>query len=211
MENGLRRILLALVLLTNTVLVSAAELQELGADTALDRREINEAMIDSENFEFSAAIGLLSIEDFGTNSVAVTRLAYHVSEDFFVEASLGKSKAQLTSYEQLSGAARLMSDDERNYQYYNLSVGYNILPGEAFFRSGMAFNNALYVVVGAGVTEFAGDEFFTINYGMGYRLIVNDWMALHFDSRDHVFSSSLFGKQKDNHNLEMLFGMSLFF
>lgn len=211
MENRFRRLFLAGLLLSHVAALQAAELQELGVDAEVERREIHEALIDSENFEIGISGGLLSIEDFGSNTTLVARLAYHITEDFFAEAAYGQSEAGLTSYEQLSGSGRLMSDDERDYLYYNLSLGYNVLPGEAFITSGYAFNNALYLVAGAGVTEFAGEELFTINYGVGYRLLVNDWLALRFDSRDHVFSSDFLGEKKDTHNLEMLFGMTFFF
>ncbi len=211
MENRFCCFLLAMLLLSSPLTLLASELDEFGVDTQIERREISEALIDSENFELTASGGIISIEDFGTNTVMVARLAYHISEDFFAEASYGKSEAGLSSAESLYGNIRFLSDDEREYRYYNLSIGYNALPGEAFISSGHAYNSALYLIAGAGITDFAGDEVFTINYGIGYRLLVSDWLALRVDSRDHVYSSELLGREKTVHNLEMLFGMSLFF
>ena len=49
----------------------------------LERRTITEADIDSEDFEASAFVGVMSIEDFGSNVVYGARLAYHITEDFF--------------------------------------------------------------------------------------------------------------------------------
>lgn len=43
----------------------------------ITRREIKEAAIDTENFELGVFMGLLSIEDFGTNPVYGIRLDYH--------------------------------------------------------------------------------------------------------------------------------------
>jgi len=211
MENRFCRLFLVGLLLSNIAALQAAELQELGADAEVERREIHEALIDSENFEIGISGGLLSIEDFGSNTTLVARVAYHITEDFFAEGAYGQSEAGLTSSEQRFSSAPLMTDDERQFIYYNLSLGLNILPGEAFITSGKTFNNSLYVIAGVGVTEFAGEELFTINYGVGYRLLVNDWLALRFDSRDHVFNSDVVGQKKDTHNMEMLFGMTLFF
>ena len=78
-------------------------------DPEVERREIKEAKIDREDFEIGVFAGLMSIEDFGTDGVFGLRLAYHVTEGFFVEASAGQSEAGLTSFERLSGGLRSRS------------------------------------------------------------------------------------------------------
>ena len=177
----------------------------------LERRTITEADIHSEDFEVSAFVGVMSIEDFGSNVVYGARAAYHITEDFFAEASIGRTEAGETSFETLSGGAQVLTDSQRNYTYYNLSLGYNILPGEAFIGEGRAFNSALYLIAGVGNTEFADDSHFTVNIGAGYRFLVSDWVALHVDFRDHIFDSDLLGTDKTTHNLEATAGVSLFF
>ena len=107
------------------------------------RREIKEPKIDSEDFELGAFVGVMSVEDFGSGVVYGARLAYHVTEGFFVEGSVGQTEAGLTSFEILSGGAPLLSDSERKLTYNNLNVGYNIQPGEAFVREGRASKSAL--------------------------------------------------------------------
>lgn len=178
---------------------------------SLKREPIKPARIDTENFELGAYVGMLSIEDFGTGSVTGARLAYHFSEDFFAEASYGQSNAGDTSFERLSGSVKLLTNAEREYNYYNLSFGFNILPGEAFIGSGRAFHTALYLVAGTGSTEFAGDDRHTLNLGFGYRFIFNDWLAGHLDARDHIFDIDLLGNNKTSHNLEVSTGLTLFF
>ncbi|MGB5337964.1 MAG: outer membrane beta-barrel domain-containing protein [Gammaproteobacteria bacterium] len=177
----------------------------------LDRRSITEADIDSEDFEIGVFAGVLSIEDFGSSPVYGARAAYHVTEDFFVEAALGRSDADETSYETLSGAAQILADDERELTYYNISLGYNLFPGEAFVGGKYAFNSSLYLIAGVGNTEFANDSHFTINAGAGYRLLLKDWLALHVDVRDHIFDSDLLGKDKTTHNIEAHGGFTVFF
>ena len=63
----------------------------------------------------------------------------------------------------------------------------------------------------AGSTEFGGDDRFTVNFGVGYRLIATDWLALHVNVRDHVFESDLLGSDDTYHNLEFSGAFSLFF
>jgi len=177
----------------------------------VERREIKEPAIDREDFEIGAYVGIMSIEDFGSNVSYGIRLAYHVTEGFFVESTVGQTKGGLTSFEVLSGGARLITDSERTLTYYNLTLGYNILPGEVFIGEGRAYNTNLYVIAGLGSTRFAGDDRFTVNVGAGYRFLLTDSVALHLDFRDHLFDIDLLGEEKTAHNLEGHLGVTVFF
>ena len=180
-------------------------------DPEVERREIKEAKIDREDFEIGAFAGIMSIEDFGSDLVYGARLAYHLTEGFFVEGAVGQSEAGLTSFEVLSGGARLISDSERTLTYYNLSLGYNILPGEVFIGEGRAYNTSLYLIAGLGSTRFAGDDRFTVNVGAGYRFLLTDAVAIHIGFRDHLFDIDLLGEEKTAHNLEGHIALTVFF
>lgn len=177
----------------------------------VERREIEPPRIDTEDFEVGIFAGQLSVEDFGVNTVTGARFAYHVTEGFFVELAAGQAKTELTSFERLSGAAQLLTDSERDYSYYNVSLGYNVFPGESFIGRRRALNTAMYVIGGVGKTSFAGDDRFTINFGAGMRLMPLDWLAVHADIRDHVFDIDLLGQEKTSHNLEAHVGVTFFF
>ena len=177
----------------------------------VERRQINVPHIDTEDFEVGLFGGLMSVEDFGANPVFGLRAAYHISEDIFAEAAVAQSKTTKTSYERLSGAAELITNDERLLRYYELSIGYNLLPGEVFFRGKYTFNTALYLIAGIGSTHFAGNDRFTINVGSGYRLLATDWLAIHGDLRDFIFDMDLFGSNQTTNNIEMSLGATIFF
>src|SRR5690606_15986334 len=180
-------------------------------DPRAERSEIRRTRIDTEDFELGAYVGILSIEDFESNAVYGARLAYHLTEDFFLEATVGHTQAGRTSYENLSGSADLLDDDDRDYTYYVLSMGWNALPGEIFIGKNRAYNSAFYLIAGIGSTRFAGDDRFTVSGGFGYRVLPTDWLAVHFDVRDHVFDIDLLGKKKIVNNLEAHLGLSIFF
>ncbi len=180
-------------------------------DPDVERREIKEPKIDTENFEIGAFVGIMSVEDFESNIVYGVRLAYHVTEGFFVEGTFGQTDAGLTSFERLSGGAPILSDSDRTFTFYNLNLGYNILPGEVFFGEGRAYNTNLYLIGGLGSTRFAGDDRFTVNFGVGYRFLLTDSIALHLDFRDHLFDIDLLGEDKTVHNLEGNLGVTVFF
>ena len=124
----------------------------------------------------------------------------------------GQSEIRTVDHPQQScSQRRILTDDQRDFTYYNISVGYNALPGEGFVGSKYAFNSTLYLIAGVGNTEFADDSNFTINVGVGYRFLFNDWIALRLDARDYIFDSDLLGTDKTTHNLEATAGLSVFF
>ena len=216
MESRIQRIFLSLVLTMSILPVAwAAEPEELELEPLVvrepDRRPVEIDQLDTEDFEIGVYAGIMSIEDFGSDTVTGIRAAYHVTEDFFVEASYARTTLGETSFERLSGGSPLLTDDERDMTYYNVSIGYNIFPGETFIGGKYAFRGGLYVVAGAGSTEFGGDDLFTINAGVGYRFAATDWLAVHIDVRDHYFESDLLGTMEGKHNVEFSGGLTVFF
>lgn len=175
------------------------------------RREVELDKIDTEDFEATVFAGILSVEDFGANAVIGARFAYHINEDVFIEASLAQSTAGQTSFERLSGGTPLLTSDQRQITYYDISLGYNLLPGESFLTRNTSFNSAIYIIAGVGNTTFAGSDKLTINIGGGFRLLATDWLALHIDVRDHIFNIDILAEDKTAHNLELTFGVSAFF
>ena len=177
----------------------------------VERRKIRVADIDTENWETGAYVGSLSVEDFEVNVVYGARLAYHFSEDFFAEGIFGLSDAGRSSYERLSGSAPLLTDSERQFRYYSLGFGWNVLPGEVFLGGKRAYNSAVYLTAGAGATRFAGDDRFTVTLGAGARVLLRDWLAAHLDIRDHVLEVDVVGRSKQTHNFETTVSLTAFF
>lgn len=177
----------------------------------VERREIKTPKVKGNDFEVGVFAGELSVEDFGVNRVTGAQLGYHITEGFFVELAGGRADTEPTSFERLSGAAQLLTDSQREYSYYDVSLGYNIFPGESFIGKKRALNTATYVIGGVGKTTFAGDDRFTVNLGLGIRMMPLDWLAVHADVRDHVFDIDLLGHQKTAHNLEARLGVTFFF
>ena len=177
----------------------------------VDRRSVKISDIDTENFEIGIAAGLMSVEDFETNALVVACLTYHMTEDFFVEARYGATEVGETSFDKLSGGATLLPSDERDLRFYDLSLGINLFPGEAFIFDRWAVNSGFYLIGGVGGTDFAGNQEFTANAGVGYRIIATDFLALNFLMRDHIFETEITGENKTTHNFEVSAGFSFFF
>jgi len=190
---------------------SLATAQDPGLEPRIVRTDLQEDEIDTEHFEAGLFYGHLSTEDFGTNDVIGGTLTFHATEDFFFELAGGKSDTQLTSAERINPLLDLGIDDDRELTYYNLSIGWNALPGEVFFGKNRAFNTAIYVIAGAGATDFLGDKEFTINGGAGVRVLLTDWLAVHLDGREYIFDSDALGSDNTYNLLEFRAGLSVFF
>jgi outer membrane beta-barrel protein len=175
------------------------------------RREVKTPKIKAKDFEVGAYFGALSIQDFGTNPLYGVSGAYHVSEDIFLQAYAARSKAGTTSLEDVFPDITVVSNSGRYFTYYDLDVGYNVLPGEIFLGRGRAFNSALYVTVGMGDVKFADKDQFALNFGVGERLLITDWLALHLDVRDHIFETDLTGRTKNVDNIEATLGLTVFY
>ena len=172
---------------------------------------VTEAMIDTENFEIGAFVGVLNIEDFESSLLYGGKLTYHLSESFFFEAGIGFAEGGETSFEKLAGNVEVLTDSERDYSYYNINLGYNVLPGEAFLTENYAFNTNFYLIAGAGATDFAGDTRFTLNAGAGYQVLLTDSVAVHIGVRQHYYRIDVLGAKKTSMNTEVSTGLSVFF
>jgi len=218
MESRFQRIFLISLMLACAQWSFAQDDTEIDSQSVLDdvinpdleRKPISEERIDSENFEFGIYAGVMSVEDFGTNNVYGVRASYYITEDFFLEGTYGTTVTTETSYELLGGGSPLLTDDQRTYDYYNLSLGINLLPGEVFLGK-YSFNTAYYLIAGVGNTLFADEEYFTTNFGGGFRLFLTDWLAFRMDVRNHLFTHNLLGDDKNIQNLETHFGISIYF
>jgi outer membrane beta-barrel protein len=176
----------------------------------VERRTVKVPRIKSQDIELGGYLGTLNIEDFGAHRVFGIQAAYHVTEDFFLQAEYGRSKAGRTSFETLSNIS-LLTDNERWFKYYDMSVGYNFLPGEVFIGRNHAMTSSFYILAGVGATDFGGDSKFTGNFGAGYKVLPMDWIAVHVAVEDRVFNSDLLGVNKLASNLEAHLGLTVFF
>lgn len=176
----------------------------------VEQREVKPAPVLQQNFETGLFVGSISIQDFGSVAVYGGRLAYHLTEDFFAEATFGAARAGRSSFEEMTQDS-LVARDKRDYRYYDFALGWNALPGEVFIGRGRAMPSALYFSLGVGETSFANDHMFTATLGAGYRVLLNDWLAAHMDVRDQVYDIDITDHNRRSQNLQWTLGLTAFF
>jgi outer membrane beta-barrel protein len=176
----------------------------------VDRREVKLPRFPSKDFEVGVFGGTYATQNFGTSAVGGLRLGYHISEDFFAEAVYARTKVNDELFRQILPGG-IFPQTKEKLSYYNLSAGYNVLPGEVFIGSNRAKATAIYLIAGVGSTSVNQQKRQTLNFGLGGRLLLADRWALQVDLRDHVFSLDLLGKRQSTQNLELTGGLTFFF
>jgi len=182
----------------------------------VDRREVKLPKYPSKDFEIGTYVGTYAMQNFGSNLVAGVRLGYHISEDIFVQAVYGQTKVSDENFRQILPGG-IFAQPEETLKYYNLSAGYNLLPGEVFWGRNTAFASQFYVIAGIGNTNFIASDKVnhrnrqTINYGGGLRVLFHDRFSVQMDMRQHVFDLDILGKNESTKNLEWTGGLSFYF
>lgn len=208
--------LLAVLTVTMGTLVPVAAMAQ-GAQSVpepvipaqIDRREVHIPKIRANDVEIGAFVGIFSVQNFGAKPSAGLRLGYHVTEDFFLEGTYGRSKVSDQSYRQLG--VPIFTNEEIPLSYYYLSVGCNLFPGEVFLGKDRAMTSAVYLVGGVGNVKFNSESHTAYNFGIGIRVLPVDWLSMRFEMRDQIFSSDLLGKNELKHNFEMTLGLAAYF
>jgi outer membrane beta-barrel protein len=175
----------------------------------VDRRDVRVPKISANDVEIGVFAGILSVQSFGTKPSAGLRLGYHVTEDFFIEGTYGRSKVSDESYRQLG--IPIFSTEEVPLTYYNLSIGWNLFPGEIFVGKDWAMTSAVYLVGGVGNLKFNEENHTAYDLGIGIRVLPKDWLSMRFEIRDHMFASDILGKNELTHNFEMTLGIAAYF
>ena len=176
----------------------------------VERRDVKRPKYPSNDFAFGIYAGTYATQNFGASTVSGLRVSYHVTEDIFVDATLGRTKVSDQNFRQILPGGIFVNRSEK-LSYYAVSAGYNVLPGEVFFGRNVAKATQGYILAGVGSTDFAGQKRQTFHAGFGLRLIVADWFSVQADVRDHIFTLDLLGRRQSTQNLEVTAGLTLFF
>lgn len=190
--------------------VPAADTSDQVIVPQVERRDVHKPKYPSNDFEIGLFGGTYSSQNFGTSGVYGARLGYDITEDFFVEATYGRSKVSDKEFRQILPGGIFTAEQEK-LKYYDLSLGWNFLPGEIFIGKNWAKASTMYVIGGIGNTSFDSQRMQTWNFGVGAKLFLADWVALRADVRDHIFTLDLLGKRSATQNPELTLGVAFFY
>jgi outer membrane beta-barrel protein len=218
-QQHLAALLAAASALIGTQALAQAQPQQPGNEQVIqpevERRQLRLPKFPSKDFEIGLYGGTYATENFGASAVGGVRLGYHITEDIFVQGVYAATKVSDEAFRQIFPGGGVFPQEKEKLTYYNLSAGWNILPGEVFLGRNRAFASQVYVIGGVGSTKFNtgfGDlKRQSYNVGFGLRVMFHDRFGWQVDLRDHIYSLDLLGKRTSTQNLELTTGVSYFF
>ncbi len=170
------------------------------------------ASIDTEQFELGLFGGFLAVEDFNTNPVVGVSFSYHITPAFLAQLNYGESEVDRATFEENAGSGfNFLSNDDRNFEYYNILAGYRVLRGRSFIGRNKKYNSDIYVLGGFGAVDFAGDTNVSIVLGTSYRVVLTDSLVANIDFRGHSVDRDFLNDDKRTFNTEFLFGLNWLF
>jgi outer membrane beta-barrel protein len=188
----------------------AAQAADPAVNPVVARQDIRLPRLPSKDFDVGLFTGTYATQNFGSAPVVGLRVGYHLSEDFFVQGSYGRSSVSDEAFRQVLPGG-VFPRQKETLAYANLSLGWNLLPGEVFIGRGMAKASTVYLLGGIGSTHFFQQRRQTFTLGLGGRLLLRDRVAVTLDLRDHLFSLDLLGKRQSTQNLEATLGFAAHF
>jgi outer membrane beta-barrel protein len=211
MRNSLVTLTAALVAALTLPMSAAAQSNaESVVVPEVERRDIKLPKFPSNDFEIGLYGGMYSAQNFGSSATGGLRATYHITEDFFVEASAGRTTVSDEAFRRILPGG-IFTDNQETLIYSNFNVGMNVLPGEVFFWRERAMPSQVFIVAGGGSTRFNGQRMKTIDFGVGVKLYIADWFAVRVDMRDNMYTLDLLGKRDSTHNFELNAGVSFLF
>ncbi len=175
----------------------------------LDRRQVVRPAVDTEDWELGLLVGVLSVEDFGTEPVYGARVAFHATEDLWLEGRYVASTVSDASFRRLG--APIFDDEKEDLAAWDLSVGFQVLPGEVFLGTKWARTSSVYLGFGGGNVDYAGESRVAFSAAFGLKVLPTDWLSLRLEARDNVWESDLLGENEWKQNFEITLGLAAFF
>ena len=178
-------------------------------DPDIARRAVKVPKIRASDFEVAASAGVISVQDMGSHFTYGARAAYHVTEDFFLEADYDRSSVSDQVRREIGQP--FFPQQTIGMTTYGIDLGYNVLPGEVFIGTRHAMTSDFYLIGGAGTTSFNSEDFLTYDAGFGMKVLPINWLSLRLEARDRMWKSDIFGTKQFTHNPEISFGVAGYF
>src|SRR6201998_2384433 len=89
----------------------------------VERRDVHKPKYPSNDFEVGLFGGSYTAQNFGTHFDWGARLGYDITEDFFVEATYGRTKVSDKEFRNILPGGIFTAEQEK-LKYYDLSLGW---------------------------------------------------------------------------------------
>ena len=201
---------------------AAANDEAAGADACIDenvkadlfakrkRRDVRERLFQQTNRHELTVLGGYYVSDlFDGTYVLGGSYAYHMTEDFAVEASGLLTRITSSGGPELERTFALLGSKSRRELLFDADLVWD--PAHGKLRLGGAIQHFdLYVSAGAGVVDSVLSSDIAANGGIGLKFFFGRAMALRIDVRDYAYRQQLLARKEWVNDVTSTIGLGIF-
>jgi outer membrane beta-barrel protein len=179
-------------------------------DAKRRRRSTKERLVQKTNRHELGIRGGHYVSDlFDATPVAGLSYAYHLTEDFAVEASAAYTRFASAGGPELERTFSVLGGRERRALLFASNLVYAPLHAKMQLGASLVHFD-VYVTAGAGVVDSVLSSGVAGNGGLGFMFFVGQAMAIRFDLRDYVYQQQLLTEKLVVNDLTATLGLSVF-
>ena len=193
-----------------------------GADACIDenvkadlfakrkRRDVRERLFQQTNrHELTAQGGYYTSDLFDGTYVVGGAYAYHMTEDFAVEASGAWTRITSSGGPELERTFSVLGNKNRRSLLFDADLVWS--PAHGKLRLGGSIRHFdLYVAGGAGVVDSVLSSDIAANGAVGLKFFLGRAIAVRIDVRDHVYRQQLLARKEWVNDVTAMIGIGLF-
>ncbi|PCJ22217.1 MAG: hypothetical protein COB04_00210 [Gammaproteobacteria bacterium] len=180
----------------------------------IERNKINATSLNNTLIDSTAYVGLFKPQGFETQALTGIQIAIHPLDWIFVEANYGVS--QINDDARVSAGFQTIIDDDQ-LEVLSAHIGIQVANSQLILNrpTPIALNASGFLSVGAGNIKISTspqrstEKLNTIVLGMGFKILLNQWLIIDSTVRDHISDSALLDKDSKGHNLEFRVGLGI--
>jgi outer membrane beta-barrel protein len=185
---------------------------EQAVDPEVIRLDLRTPRYPSNDFEISAGYGIFGIRLYGASETTNYRLAYHLNEDFYIEAAVAETTMSSKRLNHPIPGDPGNTSNEEPLKSTLVSIGYKgLLPGEVYLFGNYGFLTEGYMFGGLGKTTFRGKDEKTVAFGAGSKLYLTNRIALKSEVRNTFLTVDYKGRRKSTMSGEATVGLAFLF
>jgi outer membrane beta-barrel protein len=174
------------------------------------RRDVRERLFQQTNrHELTVQGGYYASDLFDGTYVAGAAYAYHMTEDFAVEASAAMTQIASSGGPELERTFSLLQGKERRSLLFDADLVWS--PAHGKLRLGGSIRHFdLYFAAGAGVVDSVLSSDIAGNGAIGLKFFLGRAISVRIDVRDHVYRQQLLARKEWVNDVTAMIGVGLF-
>ncbi|MBC8132607.1 MAG: outer membrane beta-barrel domain-containing protein [Deltaproteobacteria bacterium] len=174
------------------------------------RRDVRDRLFQQTNrHEMTLQGGYYASDMFDGTYVMGAAYAYHMTEDFAVEASAALTRISSSGGPELERAFTLLGTNDRRSWLFDADLVWD--PAHGKLRLGGSIQHFdLYLAAGAGVVDSVLSSGIAGNAAIGLKFFLGRAMSIRIDFRNHVYRQQLLARKEWVNDVTAMIGIGVF-